>query len=140
MNYEKELKECLNYYFLRTKLVDKQKPKRSYINNHALQRIRKQVKDSKFIDYLDQIISYKPCFHKGNEPCSTFNCHCFERGFCEKYCACNKELCKLRFKGCICESGNCLIMTCPCFAAGRECDGDLCKSNEMIKKIVVIMI
>jgi SET domain-containing protein len=53
------------------------------------------------------------------------SCACAKRGFCEKFCICNKNLCKNRFYGCRC-STNCLTSACPCYAAGRECDEDLC--------------
>jgi histone-lysine N-methyltransferase EZH2 len=73
------------------------------------------------------IPAYYPCHHLGNVECDE-NCPCAERGFCEKYCACNKILCKLKFKGCKCNS-QCVSNICPCFANGRECDTDLCKSK-----------
>ena len=64
------------------------------------------------------------CKHKGN--CSKENgCVCIENHmFCEKYCSCDFN-CKHKFKGCRCTSG-CYKLSCPCFAASRECDPDLC--------------
>uniref|UniRef100_A0A2C9WQP7 CXC domain-containing protein n=1 Tax=Manihot esculenta TaxID=3983 RepID=A0A2C9WQP7_MANES len=54
-----------------------------------------------------------PCLH--NETC------------CEKYCGCSKS-CKNRFRGCHCAKSQCRSRQCPCFAAGRECDPDVCRN------------
>ena len=75
---------------------------------------------------IDKIIPYQPCFHPGNETCN-YQCPCKARGFCEKYCACNKQLCKLSWNGCHCK-GPCNSSLCPCFVNNRECDYDLCQS------------
>ena len=131
MNYQNVLEECIALDLLKSKMGDKNKPiKRSSVNNLSTNKIKRfeHTKEGKFELKLDQVIAFKPCFHKGNEPCSGFNCECQKRGFCEKYCVCNKELCKQRFKGCNCETGNCLINTCSCYGSGRECDPDLCTS------------
>ncbi|KAJ8602823.1 hypothetical protein CTAYLR_002610 [Chrysophaeum taylorii] len=51
-----------------------------------------------------------PCRHEG--PCTLANCECLQKDvFCSKYCGCSLE---------------CDRRSCPCFAAGRECDPDLC--------------
>lgn len=67
---------------------------------------------------------YEPCNHVG--PCEINNCICLKNsGFCEKFCACLRE-CKHRFQGCRCKKGLCRTNVCPCWAASRECDPDLC--------------
>jgi hypothetical protein len=70
---------------------------------------------------------YEPCSCKG--PCHE-GCPCFgDLNFCEKFCGCDPKKCNNRFPGCRCrdERGRrCLTKNCPCMAAGRECDPDLC--------------
>ncbi|MCQ2819901.1 MAG: hypothetical protein MJ252_21765 [archaeon] len=78
--------------------------------------------------FLDRVIPYQSCYHLGNEVCNE-HCPCSARGFCEKYCACNKSLCKLKWTGCHCK-GPCNSLQCPCCANNRECDYDLCLSKK----------
>ncbi|KAK9829516.1 hypothetical protein WJX72_006296 [[Myrmecia] bisecta] len=67
--------------------------------------------------------SYKPCTCTG---VCTRACPCFgSENFCEKYCGCSAA-CQFRFKGCTCSKGGCKARSCACFAAGRDCDPDLC--------------
>ncbi|XP_047311152.1 histone-lysine N-methyltransferase EZA1 [Impatiens glandulifera] len=55
------------------------------------------------------------------------DCACQINGTCcEKYCGCSK-ICKNRFRGCHCAKSQCRSRQCPCFAAGRECDPDVCR-------------
>ncbi|CAI7930318.1 unnamed protein product [Closterium sp. NIES-54] len=69
---------------------------------------------------------YEPCSCKG--PCTKATCECIMRGcFCEKYCGC-AQACKNRFRGCNCAKSHCSSRLCPCFAASRECDPDLCRN------------
>ncbi|XP_057821616.2 histone-lysine N-methyltransferase CLF [Cryptomeria japonica] len=83
--------------------------------------IRKRIADSK-----DQ-----PC--KQYTPCNCQStcgkqCPCLHSGTCcEKYCGCSKG-CKNRFRGCHCAKSQCRSRQCPCFAAGRECDPDVCRN------------
>jgi histone-lysine N-methyltransferase EZH2 len=70
-------------------------------------------------------IQYSPCTCDG--PCDERTCLCIRDGnFCERYCACGGS-CSNAFTGCACLRGQCHTRACPCFAAARECDPDLCK-------------
>eukprot|EP00474_Spongospora_subterranea_P010479 CRZ10937.1 hypothetical protein [Spongospora subterranea] len=75
---------------------------------------------------------YDPCDHPG--PCSSsIYCSCLNQGhFCDKFCGCDQS-CRRRFTGCKCSSEKlrCQTRRCPCFAAGRECDIDLCGVCDM---------
>ncbi|KAG9142477.1 hypothetical protein Leryth_026228 [Lithospermum erythrorhizon] len=56
------------------------------------------------------------------------DCPCVISGTCcEKYCGCPKS-CKNRFRGCHCAKSQCRSRQCPCFAADRECDPDICRN------------
>lgn len=70
--------------------------------------------------------SYQPCHHEG--PCKAkYNCICIANStFCEKYCACSSKNCERQFRGCTCKRSACRTKACPCFAASRTCDPDLC--------------
>ncbi|XP_024019355.1 histone-lysine N-methyltransferase EZA1 isoform X2 [Morus notabilis] len=68
---------------------------------------------------------YTPCACKSM--CGK-QCSCLNNGTCcEKYCGCSKS-CKNRFRGCHCAKSQCRSRQCPCFAAGRECDPDVCRN------------
>ncbi|XP_057782219.1 LOW QUALITY PROTEIN: histone-lysine N-methyltransferase EZA1 [Salvia miltiorrhiza] len=68
---------------------------------------------------------YSPCSCK---PTCGKQCPCLQNGTCcEKYCGCSKG-CKNRFRGCHCAKSQCKSRQCPCFAAGRECDPDVCRN------------
>ncbi|XP_050237009.1 histone-lysine N-methyltransferase EZA1 isoform X2 [Mercurialis annua] len=68
---------------------------------------------------------YTPC---GCQPMCGKQCPCLHNGnCCEKYCGCSKS-CKNRFRGCHCAKSQCRSRQCPCFAAGRECDPDVCRN------------
>lgn len=76
---------------------------------------------------------------KKDQPCRQYNpctcqtacgkqCSCLQNGTCcEKYCGCPKS-CKNRFRGCHCAKSQCRSRQCPCFAADRECDPDVCRN------------
>lgn len=83
--------------------------------------IKKRIADSK-----DQPCrQYTPC------DCQSMcgkQCPCLRSGTCcEKYCGCSKG-CKNRFRGCHCAKSQCRSRQCPCFAADRECDPDVCRN------------
>ncbi|KAL4286672.1 hypothetical protein HN51_054437 [Arachis hypogaea] len=68
---------------------------------------------------------YTPC---GCQSMCGKQCPCANVGnCCEKYCGCSKS-CKNRFRGCHCAKSQCRSRQCPCFAAGRECDPDVCRN------------
>ncbi|CAN8308734.1 unnamed protein product [Cochlearia groenlandica] len=68
---------------------------------------------------------YTPC---GCQSMCGKDCPCqTNETCCEKYCGCSKS-CKNRFRGCHCAKSQCRSRQCPCFAAGRECDPDVCRN------------
>ncbi|KAH9932330.1 uncharacterized protein B0H18DRAFT_1208615 [Fomitopsis serialis] len=74
-----------------------------------------------------------PCDHAG--PCTAqIQCACvLTKAHCTRNCRCSRQ-CNRRWAGCRCghnpararERRSCLIATCPCRRAGRECDPELC--------------
>ncbi|KAL5700881.1 [histone H3]-lysine(4) N-trimethyltransferase [Ranunculus cassubicifolius] len=83
--------------------------------------IRKRIADGKH-RLLKQ---YTPC---GCDSVCGKQCPCVDNGTCcEKYCGCSKG-CKNRFRGCHCAKSQCRSRQCPCFAANRECDPDVCRN------------
>ncbi|KAJ0464666.1 putative [histone H3]-lysine(4) N-trimethyltransferase chromatin remodeling SET family [Helianthus annuus] len=69
-------------------------------------------------------VQYNPC---GCQSVCGGDCSCLASGTCcEKFCGCPKT-CKNRFRGCHCAKSQCRSRQCPCFAANRECDPDLCQ-------------
>ncbi|PKA65834.1 Histone-lysine N-methyltransferase EZ1 [Apostasia shenzhenica] len=83
--------------------------------------IRKRISERK-----DQPCrQYNPC---GCDSSCGKQCPCLLNGTCcEKYCSCPK-ICKNRFRGCHCAKSQCRSRQCPCFAADRECDPDVCRN------------
>jgi hypothetical protein len=69
---------------------------------------------------------FLPCDH--DEPCNEDTCSCIRNGFfCTKHCAYGNKSPNF-FRGCECKAGQCRLYSCPCYAANRECDPDLCRS------------
>nr|AEZ06400.1 CLF-like protein [Aquilegia coerulea] len=87
----------------------------------AYNTIRKRITEKK-----DQPCrQYNPC---GCQSACGKQCSCLINGTCcEKYCGCPKS-CKFRFRGCHCAKSQCRSRQCPCFAANRECDPDVCRN------------
>ncbi|CAJ1929556.1 unnamed protein product [Sphenostylis stenocarpa] len=87
----------------------------------AYHSIRKRITERK-----DQPCrQYNPC---GCQSACGKQCPCLINGTCcEKYCGCPKS-CKNRFRGCHCAKSQCRSRQCPCFAADRECDPDVCRN------------
>ncbi|KAG1688624.1 hypothetical protein DVH05_003549 [Phytophthora capsici] len=95
--------------------------RRSGGSNHELvQRTRNQrLQDRGTANH-----EYEPCMHEGM--CDSTGCSCMKRDhMCEKACACSRD-CPNRFEGCMCSPGECRTSRCPCFAALRECNPDVC--------------
>ena len=68
---------------------------------------------------------FLPCDHDG--PCDEDTCSCVKNAFfCTKHCVWG-ERSRNFFRGCACTK-NCRTKSCPCFAAKRECDPDLCRN------------
>lgn len=72
------------------------KQQKNYFPNYKL------LKENTKMTYA---LEYQPCFHHfhnkeiplENQCCSNESCPCFLRGFCDKYCGCDLDLCKIRF-------------------------------------------
>ncbi|XP_020399443.1 histone-lysine N-methyltransferase EZ2 isoform X7 [Zea mays] len=82
--------------------------------------VRKRTDDGK-----QCYTQYSPCACQ--QMCGK-DCPCADKGTCcEKYCGCSKS-CKNKFRGCHCAKSQCRSRQCPCFAASRECDPDVCRN------------
>ncbi|KAL7482868.1 hypothetical protein ACHAW6_008523 [Cyclotella cf. meneghiniana] len=70
--------------------------------------------------------AFIPCDHV--EPCAEETCSCVQnKFFCNKACGWGSKS-RNFFRGCACKAGQCRSSTCPCWAANRECDPDLCRT------------
>ena len=105
------------------------------INLKEKEILKKNLQSRKFEEknIKNKYLPYTPCAHFGNEPCDE-NCPCSEREYCERYCKCNKLLCKFSHPhlGCHCFKGDCVTNHCPCYVNAKECDPILCKNCSKI--------
>ena len=108
-----------NFFDLNLKEKDSRKTK-GFASIQSRKSDEKNAFKNKYLPYI-------PCAHFGNESCDK-HCICSERGFCEKYCKCNKLLCKFSHNGCHCVKGDCCSNHCACYINARECDPNLCKN------------
>ncbi|XP_023645619.1 histone-lysine N-methyltransferase MEDEA [Capsella rubella] len=115
-------------------------------NKHHLQVHRKVYrKNTKFVRKKIRRRTYARCppalkktangevkYYKHYTPCTCEStcgdqCPCLtNENCCEKFCGCSKN-CNNRFGGCNCGIGQCVNRQCPCVAASRECDPDICR-------------
>ena len=88
-----------------------------------------QSRKSEEKNIKNKYLPYTPCAHFGNEVCDE-NCPCSEREYCERFCKCNKLLCKFSHShlGCHCFKGECVTNHCPCYVNAKECDPITCKN------------
>eukprot|EP00042_Codosiga_hollandica_P037702 m.300146 g.300146 ORF g.300146 m.300146 type:complete len:263 (-) comp55207_c0_seq13:82-870(-) len=96
-------------------------PRTLFVGILALSELTRKLslKDGRMV-----IQDYAPCDHPG-QPCDE-DCTCFDsENHCTKFCQCDPS-CSNRFSGCQCRA-TCSMRQCPCYAAQRECDPDLCK-------------
>ena len=105
------------------------------INLKEKEILKKNLQSRKFEEknIKNKYLPYTPCAHFGNEVCDE-NCPCSEREYCERYCKCNKLLCKFSNShlGCHCFKGDCVTNHCPCYVNAKECDPILCKNCSKI--------
>ena len=101
------------------------------INLKEKETLKKNLQSRKFEEknIKNKYLPYTPCAHFGNEVCDE-NCPCSEREYCERYCKCNKLLCKYSHShlGCHCFKGDCVTNHCPCYVNAKECDPVICKN------------
>jgi hypothetical protein len=121
INKKYNINKVLNEEFYNLNL--KEKDKKSKSGQSALQSRKIEEKNS----FKNKYLPYVPCAHFGNEPCDE-QCICADRGYCEKFCKCNKLLCKFSHNGCHCFKGDCCSNHCACYINARECDPILCKN------------
>ena len=133
------------------------KTKRKKKNQHTKAALQQRLRAAQRRSLNSLPHAFVPCDHPGIRCADAPSCPCARNmAFCEKYCACDSacssatpgipglhaahaspagsSLCPNRFLGCArtCRGPNarCNTRTCPCFAANRECDPDLCDTCE----------
>ena len=105
--------------------------------NNGENRIRKPQKNKNSAIYFDRLVEghkartfYSACSHEGECRPENSSCLCVSnKTYCDKFCACDKDICPQFYQGCACAPGKntCLTDKCPCHVAHRECDPDLCQ-------------
>ncbi|KAF9002832.1 SET domain-containing protein [Hymenopellis radicata] len=76
----------------------------------------------------ETFIPNAPCSHDGR--CADNSCPCFANGaYCEAACRCEHRPCIRRRPGCNCQR-TCRTKSCRCYAAGMECDPEVCTNCE----------
>ena len=122
INFKYNISKIINKELLNINLKENENLKKS------LQSRKSEEKNIK-----NKYLPYTPCAHFGNEVCDE-NCPCSEREYCERFCKCNKLLCKYSHThlGCHCFKGECVTNHCPCYINAKECDPVLCKNCNKI--------
>ena len=122
INIKYNISKIFNKELLNINLTENENLKKS------LQSRKSEEKNLK-----NKYLPYTPCAHFGNEVCDE-NCPCSEREYCERFCKCNKLLCKYSHShlGCHCFKGECMTNHCPCYINAKECDPVLCKNCNKI--------
>lgn len=108
-------------------LPAKRKEVEDIIAERKRKRPKKSQKKNVRMNESEILAQYEPCYHPG-KPCKKPYCKCAVKGIhCEIYCGCSSD-CALQWRGCRCGTGRCRTKACPCYAAMRECNPDLCTS------------
>ncbi|AAG10636.1 Histone-lysine N-methyltransferase MEDEA [Arabidopsis thaliana] len=134
-NYMREQDQCTMSLDL-NKTTQRHNQVTKKVSRKSSRSVRKKSRLRKYARYppaLKKTTSGEAKFYKHYTPCTCKSkcgqqCPCLtHENCCEKYCGCSKD-CNNRFGGCNCAIGQCTNRQCPCFAANRECDPDLCRS------------
>ncbi|KAF8890247.1 hypothetical protein CPB85DRAFT_1333334 [Mucidula mucida] len=124
------MKPCREVFKHRANIIpDDQVPKRP-TRKAAFQQPRMRPANLKEEDIRDPNIfrPNAPCSHDGR--CADDSCPCFANGaYCEAACRCEHRPCIRRRRGCNCQR-TCRTKICPCYAAGMECDPEVCTNCE----------
>ena len=123
INHKYNIKKIINKDLFDLNLKEKDPSRKAKCGTSTIQSRKIDEKNN----FKNKYLPYIPCTHFGNEPCDE-NCICSERGYCEKFCKCNKALCKFSHSGCHCTKGDCCSNHCSCYVNARECDPILCKN------------
>ena len=72
--------------------------------------------------------------------CAKGTCECWKRGYCEKSCNCNPEICIMRRPGCKCEKGDCKSKNCECYRGLYECEPGVDNFQFLILVLLLIFL